>query len=348
MATAHAHQGLVALAAGPADGLGRRPFSSGLLVAPRLVLTCRHGVALAGGIAQMGVEVQLVAGPRGHVRLGESMPGQVAWQGPGDLDAALVELSVRKPPDWFVPRGLAWGEPIGARPLEVTVTGMPGFAARSTGNRAEIETVRGSLEPGTYTAQDRYAINLEQGWPQGWKDWAGVSGAAVTCVVGGQLVGVVAWSDEPLEGRRLTAVTVRTLLADPGFREVLSQHLGRIPECEPVELAPYLSRTQTVGSLGGLLRADAAVVGFTGRDQEIGILERWRDQSAVRWPDVKAILVTGRGGEGKTRLAMEFLARSRQESWTGGLMRSSASSGRDRSFGAAPRARHRLRCGPRL
>ena len=45
MVAAHAHPGLVAVTAGPADGLGRRVFSSGLLIAPQLVLTSRHGVA---------------------------------------------------------------------------------------------------------------------------------------------------------------------------------------------------------------------------------------------------------------------------------------------------------------
>ena len=33
---------------------------------------------------------------------------------------------------------------------------------------------------------------------------------------------------------------------------------GSIPEIEPVELAPYLSRPRAAGSLGGLLRAGVA------------------------------------------------------------------------------------------
>ena len=89
-----------------------------------------------------------------------------------------------------------------------------------------------------------------------------------------------------------------------------------------MELSPYLSRPRAPGSLGALLRADAALVEFAGREKEIGVLERWRDRPAISRPDVRAMLVTGRGGEGKTRLAVEFLARSRKEGWSGGILRS--------------------------
>jgi tetratricopeptide (TPR) repeat protein len=40
---------------------------------------------------------------------------------------------------------------------------------------------------------------------------------------------------------------------------------------------------------------------------------------------VKALLVTGRGGEGKTRLAVEFSMRSKREGWVGGLVQSRVS-----------------------
>jgi len=324
--TDHAHPGLVAVRAGVPDAQGRREFSSGLLVAPRLVLTARHGVVAGNGACRAGVEVQLVTGPRGGVRLGEPVSAEVAWQGRGDLDGALLRLPDGwEPPGGFVVPGLAWGEPVGNRPVAVTVTGLPGFAAASTGEEVETVTTRGNLEPGTYTGSDRYAVDLTSGWPQGWRDWAGVSGAAVRCEAGGHLIGVVAWSDKPLEGRRLTAVPVRALLGDARFCEVIGAHLEMVPDVEPVELAPFLARPQAAGSLGGLLRADAALVGFTGRADEIEFLERWRDLPASAAPDVKALLVTGRGGEGKTRLAVEFLARSKHEGWAGGMLRLNAS-----------------------
>ena len=166
MVTTHAHPGLVAVTAGVPDAEGKREFSSGLLLAPRLVLASRHGVAPKGE-ALPDVEVALAAGPRGAVRLTEPVPGTVAWLGAGGLDAALIELPEFSeplvagriehaqdaptgfPPAGFLPTGLIWGEPAGTRPVAVTTTGMPGFAAEATSELAEAETARGTLEPGT-------------------------------------------------------------------------------------------------------------------------------------------------------------------------------------------------------
>ena len=267
------------------------------------------------------VQVAAVAGPRGDVRLAEPLPGTIAWAGTGDLDAALVELPGQpKAPDGFFPFGLAWGDLIGTRPVPVMITGMPEFAAASTGYRIETETTRGEVDPGTYVASDRYAVNLAEGWPGRWQDWKGMSGSAVYSEDGGYLIGVVAWSDKPLEGRRLTAVPVHTLLADEAFRGVLARHIGDIPYAQPIELAPLLSRPQGAGSLGALLRADAALTVFAGREEEIAFLRRWRDPPASPGRDVKVLLITGRGGEGKTRLATEFVSRSAGEGWVGGLL----------------------------
>src|SRR5580692_11615776 len=106
----HAHPGLVAVYGGVADSEGRREFSSGLLIGPRLVLTSRHGVASGDGGPMAGVEVRFVAGPRGAVRVGEPVPGVVRWAGAGDLDAALVELPEGTGvPVGFAASGLLWG-----------------------------------------------------------------------------------------------------------------------------------------------------------------------------------------------------------------------------------------------
>lgn len=320
----HAHRGLVAIWAGTPDKSGARAFSSGLLIAPRLVLTARHGVTKDGSVLP-GVEVAFAAGSRrGLVRLTEPVPGNVSWVGPGRLDVALIELPEQaKVPADFVPDDLVWGEPVGTAPVEVRVTGMPGFAAAATGESAEVETARGDLEPDTYTASDRYAVNVRS-WPDAWQDWQGISGAAVICAEGGYLVGVVPWSDRALAGRRLTAVPVRAFVGDPAFQSVLERHLSSVPDIEPVELFPFLARPRQAGSIGALLRPDAGLTAFTGREPELAELQRWRDERAAG-PDVKLLLITGRGGEGKTRLALEFLARSKRDGWTGGLLKSGAS-----------------------
>jgi tetratricopeptide (TPR) repeat protein len=55
-------------------------------------------------------------------------------------------------------------------------------------------------------------------------------------------------------------------------------------------------------SLSGLLRADAEIVDFFGRDRELRELRAWCDEPAEQ----AAWLVTGTGGQGKTRLARQL------------------------------------------
>jgi hypothetical protein len=54
--------------------------------------------------------------------------------------------------------------------------------------------------------------------------------------------------------------------------------------------------------LTGLLRADAQTVRFFGRRRDLDQLRTWCDSSAER----SAWLVTGPGGQGKTRLALQL------------------------------------------
>ncbi|MFF5900619.1 ATP-binding protein [Streptomyces argenteolus] len=234
--TAPLHPGLVAVTAGPEDAEGRKEFSSGRLLAPRLVLTSRHGVTFADGRPRPDITVRFVIGGRGAVRLTDPVSCTVAWQGDAGLDAALLCLAAEAldtsgVPDVPEPR---WAEVTGTEPVAVAVTGMSAAAARSTGDGTETETVRGVLDPLTYTRSDRYAVDVSTAWPAGWDQWSGMSGSAVAHK-SGALLGVVAWSDRPYEGRRLTAVPVRALLGDPGFRAVLRESTGREPSLRALE-----------------------------------------------------------------------------------------------------------------
>ncbi|MFC9294110.1 tetratricopeptide repeat protein [Streptomyces sp. NPDC057011] len=60
-----------------------------------------------------------------------------------------------------------------------------------------------------------------------------------------------------------------------------------------------------------MLNARFAVVEFTGREDELGELDRWRDQG----PRLGARWLHGPGGQGKTRLVAEFAARSQAAGW---------------------------------
>lgn len=243
-ATAPLHPGLVAVTAGPEDAEGRKEFSSGRLLAPLLVLTSRHGVTFADGRPRPDITVRSVLGGRGAVRMADPVPCTVAWQGDAGLDAALLRLSC-EPLSRLSAEGLdtsgapavpepRWAEVAGTEPVAVAVTGMSAAAARSTGDGTETETVRGVLDPLTYTRSDRYAIDVSTAWPAGWDQWSGMSGSAVVHK-SGALLGVVAWSDRPYEGRRLTAVPVRALLADPGFRGILRELTGHDAVLRPLD-----------------------------------------------------------------------------------------------------------------
>ena len=76
-------------AGGPSSSAAHRshsPFSGGvpkyvrgpLLIAPRLALCSRHGVAAHEGRLRLALEVAIVAGPRGDVRLSKPVLGRTA------------------------------------------------------------------------------------------------------------------------------------------------------------------------------------------------------------------------------------------------------------------------------
>lgn len=60
-----------------------------------------------------------------------------------------------------------------------------------------------------------------------------------------------------------------------------------------------------------MLNARFAVVTFSGREEELGELQRWRDggpRLAIKW-------LYGQGGQGKSRLAAEFMGESSTAGW---------------------------------
>ncbi|WP_435241971.1 tetratricopeptide repeat protein [Streptomyces cucumeris] len=285
--TAPLHPGLVAVTAGPEDAQGRKEFSSGRLLAPLLVLTSRHGVTFADGRPRPDITVRSVVGGRGSVRLTDPVPCTVAWQGDAGLDVALLRLSAEgldMPGAPAVPEP-RWAEVTGAEPVAVAVTGMSAAAARSTGDGTETETVRGVLDPLTYTRSDRYAVDVSTAWPAGWEQWSGMSGSAVVHK-SGVLLGVVAWSDRPYEGRRLTAVPVRALLADPGFRSMLRELSGHDAQLRALE------PERPVESVRFAAGSQAAAVRTTLKAPPRRIVDREAERH--RLPELVAGNLTGR------------------------------------------------------
>ena len=110
----------------------------------------------------------------------------------------------------------------------------------------------------------------------------GASGALVGVVLGA-LVGVLAvfWGSRQAKSERQQAARLWDAIGEP-----TASGGGRSP--------------------AGLLRPEQAVVPFTGREAELGLLRKWATSSAARSVQV----LVGAGGTGKTRLALQVASES--------------------------------------
>ncbi|MFF3140090.1 tetratricopeptide repeat protein [Streptomyces mirabilis] len=291
---------------------------SGYLVGTGLVLTAHHVIAAPDGVMWPRIDVHIGHpgnGPRVRVS------AQVCWSGAaagrvrhtGIRDVALLQLD---PPGKTV-EPVRWGRPVGTRRLNYTGMGYPFLAEYEDGVRG-VEQLGGTLPPlstdasGTFVLDQIAAARLRE---TGERAWGGVSGASVFC--NDLLVGVVVKDDEEFENRRLHAQGVWGFADDPEFVDLLQAHTGAAPVIEPVELSDKLDcrmepvRARTPGSL---LAASAEAVPFHGRQRELEELAAWRDGG----PSLSVKLVTGEGGQGKSRLARAFCRDSRANGWVAG------------------------------
>ncbi|MFG2651196.1 trypsin-like serine protease, partial [Streptomyces sp. NPDC048436] len=291
---------------------------SGYLVGPRLVLTAHHVIA-RGGEVWPRIEVRI-----GHI--GHNAPtrvgARVCWPavggdpvtGPGAWDVALLELD--RPVEREQP--VRWGQPVGTRPLEYTGMGFPLLAEYEDSVRG-VEQLGGTIPPLATGVGGAFVLDQIAGprlRASGERAWDGVSGAAVFCQ--GLLVGVVVKDDEQFENRRLHATAVWRFAREPRFVELVRKQTGALPLVEPVELAGSLDCRMapvTARTPGSLLAAAAEAVAFHGRHGELTELTAWRDDG----PSVSVKLVTGEGGQGKSRLARRFCQASREAGWVAGL-----------------------------
>lgn len=295
---------------------GKTDAVSGYLVGSDLILTCAHGLEDADVL-----EVRLAGDPR-------SWAAEPAWTrhesvgtGNDGVDAAVIRIV---DPDWTAPAGLPplrWGRLAGPGPaVAVTATGFPaGMKAYADGRLKYRDTaqISGKLSPGTRTKGKRFEIFVENpvpsvdpGKPGGKASrWTGMSGAAVVTDV--LVLGVAVVDPDPSSGTALTAVPVDEFADDPGFQALV----GEI-RLEPVELLPLLQEAaaRPVRSPLGLLRPESGVVPFHGREGKLDELTAW-----CRTDSFPLRLLTGAGGEGKTRLAREFVRRMRDDGWFGGF-----------------------------
>ncbi|WP_272591558.1 tetratricopeptide repeat protein [Streptomyces sp. M92] len=313
-------------------GTGRRGFGSGYLIAPRLVLTAAHALDGADQAARAPVTVCLPDTG------GREFSAIVRWQRwDKKVDAALVEVTDGQ--DWQVPQSLAdlltrppqrYGLLIGTRPHPVTATGFPRLQKDSEGGRRLDEQLTGSIAPGTGALAGRYEITstspTHEGPAGAGTRWSGMSGAALLADdgYGGDMLCGVVRRDRRADtgGSRLTATTAANLLADPDFRALITEHTGWNPVLEPVEPATLLTPAavdRTFRSPAALLRADTQAVAFHSRDRELDDLRTWCESGP---PAISVRVLTGPGGQGKTRLARHLTDTLSWAGWATGHLRS--------------------------
>ena len=135
----------------------------------------------------------------------------------------------------------------------------------------------------------------------------------------GLLTAIVVKDDDKFGNGRLYGVPVHSLITDAEFIRLVTQDTGITPVLEPVELAGFLHPPSAMAGArtpGSLLAAGVEAVDFTGRRLELAELAAWRDGSG----DFSVMLITGEGGQGKTRLARRFTAVARQKRWATGFL----------------------------
>ena len=252
---------------------------------PGLVLTARHLVRGDDGECF----------DRPHVRFmedGVPLRCQVVWPGRPDLDVALLEFAGHAPS--CVP--VRWGQLVTSDTgIGCEAAGFPASMEQDDGVR-ELEHMCGEINAGTGLLGGRIYADVTSSVPKR-RGWAGMSGAALWC--GPLVIGVIAWDLDAFAAGRLAAEPVPRMFADPLFRALVGEDFA----VEAVELTrprPHL----VAPTPAYLLRADAETVRFRSRATELTQLASWCEGGGVR-----VRLVTGPGGQGKTRLARELASR---------------------------------------
>ncbi|MEU9339384.1 hypothetical protein AB0D49_40645 [Streptomyces sp. NPDC048290] len=186
----------------------------------------------------------------------------------------------------------------------------------------------GRILPGTGSLAGRYTVVSSDAtrWVDAGRTasgWSGMSGAGVIVESpqGDLLCGVIREDVRARNGSLLTATPVSVLLADDEFTRIVTERSAWVPLVEPAEPTAILEpagRLRSVLSPTMLLRADAEVVRFQGREEELRALEGWCEEETGGF---SVRVLTGPGGQGKSRLARRLSEGLRAKGWVTGELR---------------------------
>jgi tetratricopeptide (TPR) repeat protein len=288
-------------------GIRYHSGGAGYLVSPTLVLTAGHVVTDDDSVGLPDVDVWI-----GHqaVTTVVRTAATVAWRHP-DPRKDLVLLRLHSPQESGVP--VRWGVLPSHSAQRYEGLGFPAFA-RYGGSSRPPEQLSGFIRPLSMGPAGEYVLDQDVS-PDTEGQWAGVSGAAVFC---DDLLVAVADSEPANFGHaRLLGARASWLFADEAFIQLVGDDTGISPVLESVGLYALFSQpTKPVAVTPGSLLAPAAeTVGFHGRTDVLDQLAAWRNDSAP----LSVTLITGEGGQGKTRLAMEVIRASRATGWAAGF-----------------------------
>jgi tetratricopeptide (TPR) repeat protein len=293
---------------------GGRPLGSGYLITSRHVLTARHVAdPPAVGTSCTVFPLTVIDSQPSASSSTDTLRGEVGWIA-NNVSHDLAIIETRSPDGFPLLAGLRAVEfgrlPFDATAWSCSATGFPEASDRDD------RTIDVKLRRVVRSAQ--YDVDVESRPPRDWRKWAGFSGAVLFC--GDLAVAVIRTVDANWDGK-LGATPVQFLVEDETFLRYWTQQGQLLPSIRTLDRAQG-----TPAAPAPLVGSDLpqGALRFTGRQEELerldiilgggasapGAQPAGRASARARYAAVH-----GRGGVGKTSLAVEYVSRYRDGYW---------------------------------